>query len=618
MKLKQISCLMCMSFSLIVVGCGNQNSSSTSASSPSFTSPVSSTSPFDSSSTLSSSSSSSSSTTTGKTISQLSDLILSTSMNLESDETESATRSIITVAQESFAIKTTATEETLVTYDAPIALTHGTEDITYKSTDEWLGDDYEGFKPRHREYDYFRGVYEGTYYEILDVEGGKEDDSAEKYEIGKGPDQISQLQVNSRTTMTASYIANYYLTNYMATAISESTIFEPKVNGDESTYSIDGIDVQQDDTGVTTTTATLEITFSSDGFLKNYKYDSIVYSKYYDDNGVLSSTEHFTNSVSDEVNVKRGSRAKTPDTPLVIVPTNYWLQTYDVEIKASNISYSDKDIICTTDNIPAGYYITPIATNVYPEKALDIELTVISNTDNDVINLSEHGVFKSIKGGTTTVEISNDGGLLKKLDLTVVEQTIESINLKIYSSHLYVGSEYTIYSYITPGNAIDELEFNVDNPDIAEVVVDDRGYANLVCKSVGEVKVTANSKKNPDVNVTYTYKVTAKLDEDTLKNVLVTTKWCVPETPNQILRFNADGTGLFTDGNTSYNISWSYGSLSGDSLSIIVEPFDYFDILTCLLSADGTTVDFRISNSELWSYAYNGTFVDETTLTTQK
>lgn len=84
------------------------------------------------------------------------------------------------------------------------------------------------------------------------------------------------------------------------------------------------------------------------------------------------------------------------------------------------------------------------------------------------------------------------------------------------------------------------------------------------------------------------------------------------------LRFNADGTGLFTDGNTSYNISWSYGSLSGDSLSIIVEPFDYFDILTCLLSADGTTVDFRISNSELWSYAYNGTFVDETTLTTQK
>ena len=126
---------MCMSFSLIVVGCGNQNSSSTSASSPSFTSPVSSTSPFDSSSTLSSSSSSSSSTTTGKTISQLSDLILSTSMNLESDETESATRSIITVAQESFAIKTTATEETLVTYDAPIALTHGTEDITYKTTD---------------------------------------------------------------------------------------------------------------------------------------------------------------------------------------------------------------------------------------------------------------------------------------------------------------------------------------------------------------------------------------------------------------------------------------------------------------------------------------------------
>ena len=148
---------------------------------------------------------------------------------------------------------------------------------------------------------------------------------------------------------------------------------------------------------------------------------------------------------------------------------------------------------------------------------MDIELTVISNTDNDVINLSEHGVFKSIKGGTTTVEISNDGGLLKKLDLTVVEQTIESINLKIYSSHLYVGSEYTIYSYITPGNAIDELEFNVDNPEIAEVVVDDRGYANLVCKSVGEVKVTANSKKNPDVNVTYTYKVTAKLDEDTLK-----------------------------------------------------------------------------------------------------
>lgn len=156
MKLKKIVCLSAVGFSFLLASCNNSNTTSSSSSakpatSSNLTTAVSTISTKPSTSTVTSNTSSSSSSINNlepKTISQISEIIEEISTPLEGDETSTATRDIVSSAQESFAIKTTTTHEDLVAYDAPSALTHGTEDVTYKSTDDVLGDDYDGFKPR--------------------------------------------------------------------------------------------------------------------------------------------------------------------------------------------------------------------------------------------------------------------------------------------------------------------------------------------------------------------------------------------------------------------------------------------------------------------------------------
>jgi len=595
MKLKQISCLMCMSFSLIVVGCGNQNSSSTSASSPSFTSPVSSTSPFDSSSTLSSSSSSSSSATTGKTISQLSDLILSTSMNLESDETESATRSIITVAQESFAIKTTATEETLVTYDAPIALTHGTEDITYKSTDEWLGDDYEGFKPRHREYDYFRGVYEGTYYEILDVEGGKEDDSAERYEIGKGPDQISQLQVNSRTTMTASYIANYYLTNYMATAISESTIFEPKVNGDESTYSIDGIDVQQDETGVTTTTATLEITFSSDGFLKEVRFNSLAYGFNWETN---EYNDYVKNS-EDTVIVANYSETLTSEIENDLNPGDYLTTSADLYLYDSSSYYEEELDI---SHVKVGTSIDVKARSFAPSTSLDTKFEIVSSSNTAVVD-EKYDSWKAVGVGTTDLTIRTDLGYEQVITVTTYVPAVESISLGRIDE-LSVGETATLYINTTPNDAVGTFTVTTNVEGIVSI---SEGYTStsfrITALKAGIVTITVTCNENTSLTAETSIEVKNKMTDEEITAALVNKTWTCYDYNNYCkiaVVFNSDGTGTVTEADLD-PITFNWELVNGN---VIVDTFEIYEAtyenIRFTINSNVTTLKASQSDTSGW------------------
>lgn len=160
------------------------------------------------------------------------------------------------------------------------------------------------------------------------------------------------------------------------------------------------------------------------------------------------------------------------------------MQSYDISILANNISYADGYFECEPDKIPAGFYITPVATNVYPEKAIDTELLIVENSNNEAINLNDSGVYKSVKAGTTTLKVSSVGGIDASIELTVVEDRISSIDFSIYSSHYYVGQSYTIYPRFEPENAIDEIEYSVDRTDLAEITIDDRGYAYLVCKNL--------------------------------------------------------------------------------------------------------------------------------------
>lgn len=596
----------------MIVGCNTSNTSSSknSNSTSSFRDPI---------STSSSSKVSSSFSTIvlnpndyALTIPELSTFLQATSYVLEGNETTSATRSTITIEQQAYAIETTIINETLNAYEGPYSIITGTEDITYKSTDTILGDDYEGFQPKSDTYTVFRGKYEDMYYEIDDYGIGKDRDYAAKYSIGK---QLFENELPWRTSMQVSYFVDYYIYDLFGTFIDSNYELVPEFvnDGKDLKYSIDFYLPQQDSYGMIYADADFSFIMSMDGFIKEYTYTYVETARDDDGTGTLGE-EYLLYSTEDKATVTRGDRQKAPDT-YALIPTDYWLQSFDVEIVATLI---DEKISCEYDNIPVGYYISAVATNIYPEKALDVNLTILESSNNEAIEVNPYGVVRSLRGGTTTLSIESEGGIQKTLTVSTFEEAIAKIDIKIYSSHLYVGETYNIYEYITPENAVDSITWDTDNHDIATISVDKNGYASLVCHSVGTVTIIGTSVKDSSVSGYLTVKITEKQSEEVLKNLITSGAWNNIETPDDVITFNADGTGtitfkdLISEEVGTFNFNWQFAEYSEDEgllISITTKVGDY-DACFCILSLNGEIleVEFYMQNPDLWFYQYIGDF----------
>ncbi len=558
------------------------------------------------SNTLSDVSSNVSEIETLKNITELSNY-LEKAMDIEANNTNSATRTSISKVQQLYAIETTTITEELNSYVGNYAVIKGNKDVKYKSTDDILTDDY--FTPYNASYYTFRGVYEDMYYEITDYDDGKENDSAEKYNIGNGVDEISEDLTKKLSIMNASYNASYYVNTVLMSYLGENALIEVKKDKEDYKVELSFKGDFQTSTGfLSYAEISLSLTLSSLGFVSGYEYKYNEDQYYEDENGLTKKA--FYRQMDDVVKINVGKRKEQETLP--ITPTDYWMQSYDVQIVATLI---DDVRPCDNDKIPCGFYISAKAINVYPEKALDTELTITSSSNQEAISVSEYGVIKSNKGGKTLLNVTSESGIQKSIEVTVVEEAIQSIRVELYSQTIFAGETYGLYAYLTPENAVDKVIWSVDNEELAEIKIDSQGYADLVCKKPGVVNVIAKSEKNPNIMTVYPVTIREKKPIEEVKQILVSNTW-VNEEQNAKIVFNSDNTCTFNYSPTEQiKLEWAYGESDNQYLTILVSPFTVdgvnLDTNRCLLSLDGETLKVEFDSSELWMFNYHFDFVKE-------
>lgn len=527
-------------------------------------------------------------------------------MNIEADNTNSASRTTISKVQQLYAIETTTINEELSSYEGNYAITKGNKDVKYKSTDTILTDDY--FIPYNANYYTYRGIYQDMYYEVTDFDDGKENDTAERHQIGNGVDEVSEDLIKQLSVMNASYNASYYVNTVLKNYLGEG--YQVEVKKENDNYIIELAfkgDVTSSLGFLSYLDVSLSLTFSSLGFVSSYEYKYNEDQYYEDENG--KTQKAFYQQIDDVVQVNIGKRKEKEELPLI--PTDYWMQSYDIQIIATLINDSKP---CEIDKIPCGFYISAKAINVYPEKALDTELTINNSSNQEAISVSEYGVIKSNKGGKTTLSITSESGIKKDIEVTVVEEAIQNIRVEIYSKILYVGEKYGIYAYFTPENAVDKVIWSVDNNQLADIEIDEQGYADLVCKKAGEVNIIAKSEKDPSVMTIYPVTIREKKTADELKEILVANAWVNDEKARIV--FNGDNTCVFNlSENEQFNLEWAYGESNSQYLVIMVSPFTYdgvtYDSNYCYLSMDGEILKLEFDSNELFMYNIHLDFVKD-------
>ena len=538
---------------------------------------------------------------------ELQNLLQITSLSLESNETKSATRQAIEKTQETFSLKTKTQKQTLTAYEG-FALIQGTEDIIHENYDF----DSDVFDPIHEKYTSYVGLYEDQFYEIVDYVDGKENDTASKWTIGDGQNQINEEDIGFLTVMGASNFVNQYIETYFLPVLSETYTITPIDEKDGFSYYFEGDKEEQLDYGVSFHTYDITLHFTVDGFLSSYIFNYSLTAQDYDANNQLGEP-YTAYSLQDTVQITRGKKATAPQT-LEIIPTDYWMSDYEIQLQAR---YVNESFDCEANQLPMDYYIDAKVSSTVPEKAIDTQLTIIDSSNQDVISVDEFHTAKTVGIGTTTLTIRSESGIEKTIQATVVSQAAQEITLNIYSSTFYVGESYNIFLTVKPDNAVDEYQFEVSNTN-AEILYDEDNDPVLHCLAAGEVTITVKSKANPNIKDTLTITITKILTiEEVQANIIGT--WKDVDVEGQTITFNDDFSGSFyywdasTKEFSTYTFTWSYQTLpeGNEDLVVSVSEMGSWNDNLCYFSMDGQSLRIYFTNIDIFYDAVSGDFIKE-------
>ena len=543
-------------------------------------------------------------------ITQLLDLLNNTTAQLEANETKSATRETIETSRQLFSIKTTVTKENLSTYEGPYAISKGVKDVTHEKLEDFESDI---FDPIHDEYTGFTGVYENNFYQIVDYENGKDNDVAKEYTYGEGLD-ISEKEAKLYSTMDATDYIKTYLNDYFIPVLSPAYSLTASTTKNSFSYYLSASDESSNDFAFNTHEFSLSLTFGLDGFLQSYLLDYSITSQNYDTDGQLLEA-YLSSSLSDKVTITRGKRAIAEN--LEIIPTNYWLKDYDVQLQVRDLYENLHDY--DADKLPVSQYLAAEAINVSPEKAIDTKLTIIASSNEDVIEMVADGLAKTISAGTTTLTIKSASGITKQIEATVVAEVAQKIEFKMYSSSYIVGQSYSFFLMITPENAVDEYEITVSNDNVSFEIGEDGKSGTITCLKPGSVTLTATSKGNPSISGSKTIEITAPLSLEELQTAILGT-WKDIEIDGSTLTLNENKTGEFVWVNTTtsqsetFTFTWEYDTFhyTGEYM-IKLSSFDSWDSNTCYFTPDGQQmrIDLACSNPDEWFYQYQSDFIKQ-------
>ena len=356
----------------------------------------------------------------------------------------------------------------------------------------------------------------------------------------------------------------------------------------------------------------LSLSFSLDGFLLSYTFNYSLTAQDYDSNNQLGEP-YMAYSLQDNVQIQRGKRAATPETP-AIIPTDYWMKDYEIQLQARYIN----DVFdCEPNQLPVDYYIDAKVASTVPEKAIDTELTIVASSNENVISVDEFNIVKAIGAGQTTLTVQSESGIEKNIDVTVVSQTAEEITLNIYSSTFYVGESYDIFLSVRPDNAKDSYQFEVSNNN-AEVIYDESNDPVLHCLAEGEVTITVKSNANPSVMDSKTITISKILTVPEVQANIIGT-WEDVDVDGQTITFTDDLNGRFHYFDSSaqdfvdYDFQWSYSYLpeGKEDLVVGVSKIGLWDDNSCYFTMDGQSMRIYFSNSEVFYYAISGNFVKQ-------
>lgn len=263
------------------------------------------------------------------------------------------------------------------------------------------------------DYNRYQGYREGdAYYQITEYPDPEDSDYENiliRTPIGEGSQEIDEE--------TALYKSNLYnngkdsiygISNFLLNRIDSISSWSLENNHTDSTYNISAYQQVEEEYS----TINIDLTFNDENYLTEADFEELKYiydSSIEDYNLYQQNSNHF--SLTYEERTKSGS--------LEIDPDNYYYSDYSFFL--SYEQNSDEAIDVT--NIEKGKYIYCIVSSFSPTTASSTDyINFIDSSNNQVISVSaSNDRIYCQNAGTTTLTISSVRGIIKTIDVTVVE-----------------------------------------------------------------------------------------------------------------------------------------------------------------------------------------------------
>jgi hypothetical protein len=209
-------------------------------------------------------------------------------------------------------------------------------------------------------------------------------------------------------------------------------------------------------------------------------------------------------------------------------------------------------------------YLRAKAKTYLPEKATNLDLVNVSSSDNEVVALNTDGSLEVKKAGTTTLTFSyfgrNDAGVYEERTLTKdlvisapkptsIDFNFNSASPAILDATLYLGTTYTLETYVGPTTAIKTISVSNSDDKVLSVALGKDGKTlTLTPLAAGTSTITIASSVDPTIKTSKVFTVKAPLNDDAYLDKLSSTTYtytAVSSTPTYTftLTFAKDGTG---------------------------------------------------------------------------
>lgn len=574
------------------------SSTSTSSSTDVSSSTVSSSSSTTSSSSSSSISSSSSSSTTTSSSSTSSssepDLVLPTTVD-ELKEFVSTTSAALSKAHEaSYTFNQTLVSGYKLAYNAQkkvvssngsvLASNHISESGTFTKYDG--GDSGDNFT-LSQTYDFktYNGLYNGENISLTvsNTEGvtGYINDYASKLE--KSTYSIDKTMVTKTISLTKSYF--YFLTE----------MSEPTVDSDGSfSYTLTGAITPSDGYSDKYSYA-LSLSFTSVGFLKEVRFNSLAYGFNWETN---EYNDYVKNS-EDTVIVANYSETLTSEIENDLNPGDYLTTSADLYLYDSSSYYEEELDI---SHVKVGTSIDVKARSFAPSTSLDTKFEIVSSSNTAVVD-EKYDSWKAVGVGTTDLTIRTDLGYKQVITVTTYVPAVESISLGRIDE-LSVGETATLYINTTPNDAVGTFTVTTNVEGIVSI---SEGYTStsfrITALKAGIVTITVTCNENTSLTAETSIEVKNKMTDEEITAALVNKTWTCYDYNNYCkiaVVFNSDGTGTVTEADLD-PITFNWELVNGNVIVDIFEIYEAtYENIRFTINSNVTTLKASQSDTSGW------------------